>query len=81
MALGEAVKNMQIILKNYVTGSPKETDFEMVPSSLKLKVPEGSRGVLVKNLYLSCDPYLRFSMSKPKTPSYSSDSKPGSFLA
>ncbi|KAL4192393.1 hypothetical protein AMTRI_Chr06g171730 [Amborella trichopoda] len=81
MALGEVVKNMQIILKNYVSGSPKETDFEMVPSSLKLKVPEGSRGVLVKNLYLSCDPYLRFSMSKPKTPSYSSDSKPGSIMS
>ncbi|KAL4631922.1 hypothetical protein ACB092_04G014100 [Castanea dentata] len=26
--------------------------------TIKLKVPEGSSGILVKNLYLSCDPYM-----------------------
>ncbi|KAL8262780.1 hypothetical protein R6Q59_024129 [Mikania micrantha] len=33
-------------------------------SSINLKLPEGSNAVLVKNLFLSCDPYLRTKMSK-----------------
>ncbi|XAR64543.1 Allyl-alcohol dehydrogenase [Bertholletia excelsa] len=33
-------------------------------STIRLKVPKGSNGVLVKNLYLSCDPYMRNRMKK-----------------
>ncbi|GAY63336.1 hypothetical protein CUMW_224720 [Citrus unshiu] len=55
----EIVRNMQVILKDYVSGFPKETDMYMTESSIELKVPKGSNGVLLKNLYLSCDPYMR----------------------
>ncbi|GAA0168482.1 reductase [Lithospermum erythrorhizon] len=65
--IGEIVKNKQVILKNYVKGFPKESDMIISSdNSISLKVPEGSNGVLLKNLYLSCDPYMRNLMSEPK---------------
>ncbi|CAL5195367.1 unnamed protein product [Lathyrus oleraceus] len=61
------VKNKQVILKDYVTGFPKESDMNIVDSTITLKIPEGSNDlVLVKNLYLSCDPYMRGLMNKPQ---------------
>ncbi|KAK4566936.1 hypothetical protein RGQ29_002975 [Quercus rubra] len=56
--VGEEVSNKQVIFKDYVTGFPKESDMYVTTSTIKLKVPEGSNGVLLKNLYLSCDPIL-----------------------
>ncbi|XP_061993895.1 NADPH-dependent oxidoreductase 2-alkenal reductase-like [Rosa rugosa] len=54
------VRNKQVILKKYVSaGLPKESDMAVVTTTTKLKLPEGSGGVLVKNLYFSCDPYMR----------------------
>ncbi|KAH7835543.1 hypothetical protein Vadar_027119 [Vaccinium darrowii] len=64
MAEGEEVSNKQVILTEYVKGFPKESDFEVRTSKIRLKVPEGSDAVLVKNLYLSCDPYMRSRMQK-----------------
>ena len=66
MAEGEAVEvpNKQVILRDYVSGFPKESDFMVRTSTIRLKVPEGSNAVLVKNLYLSCDPYMRSRMTK-----------------
>ncbi|KAI4353781.1 hypothetical protein L6164_002709 [Bauhinia variegata] len=63
-ASGEAVKNKQVLFKDYVTGFPKESDMAVVESTIQLKVPEGSSEILLKNLYLSCDPYMRSRMSK-----------------
>uniref|UniRef100_A0A0D9W6Q3 Enoyl reductase (ER) domain-containing protein n=1 Tax=Leersia perrieri TaxID=77586 RepID=A0A0D9W6Q3_9ORYZ len=60
-----AATNKKIVLKNYVKGFPKESDMELVATgTAPSKVPEGVAGVvLVKNLYLSCDPYMRGRMS------------------
>lgn len=55
----EEIANKQIILKNFITGTPKESDMELREGKIRVRVPAGSGGVLVKNLYLSCDPYLR----------------------
>ena len=71
------VSNKQVILKDFVSGFPKESDMLITTSSVELKLPEGSKGVLVKNLYLSCDPYMRNRMSKPLRPSYIDSFKPG----
>ncbi|XP_076895587.1 2-alkenal reductase (NADP(+)-dependent)-like [Bidens hawaiensis] len=59
------VKNKQIVLKDYVNGFPKESDMLLLTSDTinNLKLPEDSNAVLVKNLYLSCDPYMRGRMS------------------
>ncbi|KAH6770423.1 alkenal reductase [Perilla frutescens var. hirtella] len=52
-------KNKQVILNNYVNGFAKESDMSLRISTINLKIPEGCNGaILVKNLYLSCDPYL-----------------------
>ncbi|EXB88294.1 NADP-dependent alkenal double bond reductase P2 [Morus notabilis] len=73
------VRNKQVILKDYVRGFPKESDMIVTSSNLKLKLPEGSKGVLVKNLYLSCDPYMRTRMSYHDTSaSYVDSFKPAS---
>jgi len=59
------VRNKQVILKNYVSGFPKESDMNIVDSTITLNLPQGSNDVvLLKNLYLSCDPYLRILMAK-----------------
>jgi NADPH-dependent curcumin reductase CurA len=63
---GEEVSNKQVILKGYVTGFPKESDMYVKTSPIKLKLPEdesSNNAVLVKNLYLSCDPYMRGRMA------------------
>lgn len=71
------VNNKQVIFKDYVSGFPTDTDMYMNTSTISLKVPEGSQAVLVKNLYLSCDPYMRARMTYTHT-SYIGSFKPGS---
>ncbi|KAK6930427.1 Alcohol dehydrogenase-like, C-terminal [Dillenia turbinata] len=80
MAGGEVVSNKQIIFKDYVTGFPKESDMFLITSSISLKVPEGSNAVVLKNLYLSCDPYMRPRMTKQES-SYVASFVPGSPLS
>ena len=75
---GEVVRNKQVIFRGFVTGFPKETDMEVRESTMKLRLPEGSSGLLVKNLYLSCDPYMRTRMTKLDVPGYVDSFKPGS---
>ncbi|CAI9108404.1 OLC1v1007986C1 [Oldenlandia corymbosa var. corymbosa] len=61
----EEVENKQVILKHYVKGFPKESDMGTRTTKTKLNLEGSSSGqVLVKNLYLSCDPYMRNRMSK-----------------
>ncbi|KAL6658574.1 hypothetical protein ACP70R_004160 [Stipagrostis hirtigluma subsp. patula] len=63
---GEAAmaRNKKVVLKRYVTGYPTEEDMEVVTDTVGLRVPAGSTAVLLKNLYLSCDPWMRGRMSK-----------------
>ncbi|KAI3778242.1 hypothetical protein L2E82_07394 [Cichorium intybus] len=57
---GKTIENKQILFKSYTNKSLKETDMELKPGNpIKLEAPKGSNAVLVKNLYLSCDPYMR----------------------
>ncbi|CAL5417137.1 unnamed protein product [Camellia sinensis] len=63
--VGEEVSNKQIILMEYVSGFPKESDMVLKNGTIRLKLPEDSKNaILVKNLYLSCDPYMRGRMRK-----------------
>ncbi|XP_055813120.1 2-alkenal reductase (NADP(+)-dependent)-like [Solanum dulcamara] len=75
--MGEVISNKQILLKDYVNGFPKESDMELKISTIKLKIPEDSNTLLVKNLYLSCDPYMRPRMKKMEG-SYTDSFIPGS---
>ncbi|KAK1295413.1 NADP-dependent alkenal double bond reductase P2 [Acorus calamus] len=59
------VTNKRILLKDHVVGPAKEGDMVASTETVRLEVPVGSKGVLLKNLYLSCDPYLRTLMNRP----------------
>ncbi|KAK6138699.1 hypothetical protein DH2020_027561 [Rehmannia glutinosa] len=70
--------NKQVVLKHYVTGFPKESDLFLKTATVELKIPHGCNGaVLVKNLYLSCDPYLINHMKKVEG-NYADSFTPGS---
>lgn len=59
-SMAEEVDNKQIIFRGYIEGNPRETDMEFkVGNKMKMEAPKGSGAMLVKNLYLSCDPYMR----------------------
>ncbi|XP_038689510.1 2-alkenal reductase (NADP(+)-dependent)-like [Tripterygium wilfordii] len=73
--VGQIVKNKQVKLKGYVKGFPKESDLYVTSdSSIELRVPDGSPEgtILVKNLYLSGDPYMRFHMGESQKPDFPS---------
>ncbi|TYH26658.1 hypothetical protein ES288_A02G006300v1 [Gossypium darwinii] len=58
------VSNKKVIFKDYVPGFPKESDMMLtVDENLKLNVTGDSKDILVKNLYLSCDSYIRLLMT------------------
>lgn len=66
MASGETRRNKQVIFGDYITGFPKESDMivrDSTVSSTNLKAAPGG-AMVVKNLYLSCDPYMRILMRK-----------------
>ncbi|XBI88375.1 hypothetical protein VPH35_026345 [Triticum aestivum] len=74
------VSNRSVILKRHVTGFPTEDDMELVTATARVAVPPGSAAVMVKNLYLSCDPYMRSRMTNHKEPSYVPDYVPGEII-
>uniref|UniRef100_A0A0D9XXX2 Enoyl reductase (ER) domain-containing protein n=1 Tax=Leersia perrieri TaxID=77586 RepID=A0A0D9XXX2_9ORYZ len=75
------VSNKRVILKRYVqTGFVSEDDMEVVTAETTLAVPAGSTAVVVKNLYLSCDPYMRGRMTRHEVPSYIADYIPGEVI-
>lgn len=55
------VENKQVILKKFIDGIPKENDMEIKIEKIQLHPPINKKddSILVKNLYLSCDPYMR----------------------
>ncbi|XP_027365676.1 2-alkenal reductase (NADP(+)-dependent)-like isoform X2 [Abrus precatorius] len=56
----ELVSNKQVLAVGYITGNPTQADMYFHTSTISLQLPpEASDAVLVKNLYLSCDPYMR----------------------
>lgn len=76
------LSNKRVILKRYVTGLLSEDDMEVVTwEAPPLDVPTGSKGVVVKNLYVSCDPYMRNRMTRHELPSYIPDFVPGEVVA
>ena len=58
------VENRYITIKGYTSGRPSESDFEVMSAPLSLEIEEGSKDMIVKNLYLSIDPYQLNRMKK-----------------
>lgn len=80
------VENKHIIIKHAIDGLPTESDFELRSAPLVLSVAQGSKEVIVKNLFLSIDPYqlnrMKTSSSSQKTFAAAARIQPGqaSFL-
>ncbi|XP_039133595.1 2-alkenal reductase (NADP(+)-dependent)-like [Dioscorea cayenensis subsp. rotundata] len=75
--------NKKVLLKKYVNGFVQESDMEVVTDeTILLELPhEGSKDtVLVKNLYLSCDPFMRALMSKMSESHYIEAFVPGNVI-
>jgi len=72
-AAATMVQNKKVVLRRHVTGFPTEDDMEITVDTTKLSVPAGLTAVLVKNLYLSCDPWMRHRMSKNENVSIAPD--------
>ncbi|XP_048141818.1 2-alkenal reductase (NADP(+)-dependent)-like isoform X2 [Rhodamnia argentea] len=64
---GAMVSNKQVVLRDYVSGFPTVEDMEVRRGEMKLEIPRGSKAVVVKNLYLSCDAYMRLLMNRTTT--------------
>jgi hypothetical protein len=62
------VKNKQVISSHHITGFPIESDMHINTTtiSLKLTQQDSSKAVLLKNLILSCDPYMRGAKAESK---------------
>lgn len=73
------VQNKQVLFRDFVTGYPKESDMVLSSGKIQLKLPEGSKAVLLKNLYLSCDPFMRHRM-RPDGAGYIDPFTPGSVI-
>ena len=58
------VENRYITIKGYTSGHPSESDFEITSAPLSLVIEEGSKDMIVRNLYLSIDPYQINRMKK-----------------
>ncbi|KAK1439111.1 hypothetical protein QVD17_04926 [Tagetes erecta] len=65
--MAEVVRNKQVIFKDYINGFPKTSDMVLTSdATICLELPKNEGGViLTKNLYLSCDPYMRTCMQRP----------------
>lgn len=72
------VKNKQVLFKDYVNGYPKESDMVVTSeATIHLDLPNSEGGlVLLKNMYLSCDPYMRGRMNEAFKGSYTSSFTP-----
>nr|XP_043630924.1 2-alkenal reductase (NADP(+)-dependent)-like [Erigeron canadensis] len=51
------VTNKYIAIKAQIEGAPEESDFEVKTEHLFLSVKPGSNDIIIKNLYISIDPY------------------------
>jgi NADPH-dependent curcumin reductase CurA len=76
------LKSRRVVLKEYVEGYPTEEHMELLPAADVDQAAAAADGsVLVRNLYLSCDPYMRPKMSRPLgQSSYTSAFVPGSAI-
>ncbi|MED6188616.1 hypothetical protein PIB30_087547 [Stylosanthes scabra] len=59
------MSNKQVVATRHIAGNPIQSDMDLRTSTITLQLPpEASNAVLVKNLYLSCDPYMRGTRGK-----------------
>ena len=79
------VINRYVTIKAHVDVAPRESDFELKASPLALSLDPSSNEVIVKNLYLSVDPYqinrMKSYSSSQKNSSYAVGIIPGEVIS
>ncbi|XP_010250096.1 PREDICTED: 2-alkenal reductase (NADP(+)-dependent)-like [Nelumbo nucifera] len=75
------VTNRYITIKHPIERAPKELDFELTTAILPLVVEKGSNDAIVRNLYVSVDPYqlnrMKKHSSSHKSINYATGISPG----
>lgn len=51
------VKSRFVTIKHHINGAPSESDFEIRTETISLLVGDESKELVVKNMYVSVDPY------------------------
>ncbi|XP_030511152.1 2-alkenal reductase (NADP(+)-dependent)-like [Cannabis sativa] len=78
------VMNRYVTIKTQINGDPKESDFEIKCSSIVVSAQPGSNDVVLRNLYVSIDPYqinrLKTHSSSQNTSSYATAILPGEVI-
>ncbi|KAL3622052.1 hypothetical protein CASFOL_034248 [Castilleja foliolosa] len=57
--MSEIIRNKHVVIKSHIAGAPTESDFSISEQLLSLKATKNNKNdvVVVKNLYVSIDPY------------------------
>ncbi|XP_010914867.1 2-alkenal reductase (NADP(+)-dependent) isoform X2 [Elaeis guineensis] len=75
------VENRYLTVKHHIHGLPSRLDFELRSAPLTLTIPPGSEDVIVKNLFVSIDPYqinrMKVHNSSQKTADFARQLHPG----
>ncbi|KVI01286.1 Alcohol dehydrogenase, C-terminal, partial [Cynara cardunculus var. scolymus] len=75
------VTNKYVAIKAQVDGAPEESDFEFKTELISLTVKPGSKDIIIKNLYVSIDPYqvnrMKTLSDSQKTSEFAVGIKPG----
>lgn len=78
------VQNKYIVIKHHIEDAPKEAIFELKTGTIALSVAPGSDDIIVKNLYISIDPYqinrMKLSSSSQGTSSFAAPINPGEVI-
>ncbi|MFS8033711.1 putative oxidoreductase [Helianthus anomalus] len=74
------VRNKQVIFKDYINGYATGSDMVVTSdATIRLKLPKNDDNlILTKNIYLSCDPYMRNRMNRTMEGNYIASFTPGS---
>ncbi|XP_024960796.1 2-alkenal reductase (NADP(+)-dependent)-like [Cynara cardunculus var. scolymus] len=78
------VTNKYVAIKAQVDGAPEESDFEFKTELISLTVKPGSKDIIIKNLYVSIDPYqvnrMKTLSDSQKTSEFAVGIKPGEVI-
>ncbi|XP_071704332.1 2-alkenal reductase (NADP(+)-dependent)-like [Rutidosis leptorrhynchoides] len=79
----EEVKNTRVMFKDYIQGYPKVSDMVVTSdTTICLEIPDNIVDqILTKNLYLSCDPYMRGRMNRTLEQIYTTSFIPGRVMS
>ncbi|CAI9100151.1 OLC1v1037091C1 [Oldenlandia corymbosa var. corymbosa] len=73
------VTNRYTVIKHHINGAPEESDFELKPETLTLSIEPGKKEMIVKNLYISMDPF-QINRMKDRSSSYEPIKYSGSLI-